>query len=77
MEREYPFDYTLEDGTAVTVNHAGNQLYEFILKPDRGETRRFTYDNSEEFTEAKEAELDFDQLNALRRFWLLTRDEAV
>lgn len=74
MAKEFPLDYSLEDGTAVTVNRAGTHRYDFTLQPEGGKARHFSYDDAEEFTDEKEAALDFDQLNALRRFWLLTRE---
>jgi hypothetical protein len=76
MEKHFPLHFTLDDGTQVTVDKTGNRLYDFTLKPENREARHFRYDNGEEFTDAKEAALDFDQLNALRKFWLLTRDET-
>jgi len=76
MDKHFPLQFTLDDGMHVTVNKTGSHLYDFTLKVDNKEVRHFTYDDSEEFTDAKEASLDFDQLNALRKFWLLTRNEA-
>ncbi len=46
-----------------------------ITYNDENGTRHFILNEEEEFTTEKEKELDFDQLNALRRFWLETRDE--
>lgn len=74
MEKDFPFHYTLDDDTEVTVNKSGNHLYDFTLKPGDGAANGFTYNDEEEFTDTKEAALSFDQLNALRKFWLLTRD---
>lgn len=74
MEKTFPLHYTLDDNTEVTVNKTGDHLYDFTLKPDDGAASGFTYNDEEEFTDAKEAALDFDQLNALRKFWLLTRN---
>jgi hypothetical protein len=76
MEKEFPLEFTLEDGTHVIVNRTGNHLYDFTFKDDdEASPRHFTYNDEEEFTAEKEQTLDFDQLNALRRFWLETRDE--
>jgi hypothetical protein len=75
MTPEYPLQFTLDDRTEVTVNRSGSHLYDFTLNPEQGAARHFTYNDEEEFTDEKEAALDFDQLNALRRFWLETRDE--
>lgn len=70
MAIEYPLEFTLENGTHVTVNRLKNKNYDFELKPEEGETRHFAYNDDETFTTEKEEKLDFDQLNALRRFWL-------
>lgn len=75
MNHQFPLHFTLEDGTDVTVNETGQHSFEFILKDKSKPDRIFTVDDREEFTEAKEQSLDFDQLNALRRFWLETRKE--
>lgn len=73
MEKQFPLHYTLDDGIDVTVARTGNHLYDFTLTDKRKADRHFTYNDEETFTNEKEAALDFDQLNALRRFWLLTR----
>lgn len=70
MKKNFPLHFTLEDGTQVTVNHTADRHYNFTLKPEGGEENHFSYRDDETFTEEKEAELNFDQLNALRRFWL-------
>lgn len=70
MALEYPFDFTLENGTDVTVKRIDQKNFEFILKKDDGGERRFTYNDDVEFTTEMEEGLDFDQLNVLRRFWL-------
>ncbi|HYO22252.1 MAG TPA: hypothetical protein VER36_07585 [Flavisolibacter sp.] len=76
MEKEFPLEFTLEDGTHVTVNRTSNHLYDFTFKDDdEAGARHFTYNDEEEFTTEKEKTLDFDQLNALRRFWLETRND--
>lgn len=75
MEKEFPLEFTLEDGTHVIINKTGNHLYDFTLKDDNQTPRHFTYNDEEVFTDEKEKALDFDQLNALRRFWLETRNE--
>jgi hypothetical protein len=75
MEKEFPLEFTLEDGTHVTVSKKSENLYDFTLKDEGEPARHFTYNDEEVFTEEKEKALDFDQLNALRRFWLETRNE--
>lgn len=75
MEKDFPLHFTLDDGTEVTVNKTGNHVYDFRFKDEGEPSRHFTYRDDETFTEEKEAALDFDQLNALRRFWLETRND--
>jgi hypothetical protein len=75
MNHQFPLHFTLEDGTDVTVNKTGAHTYDFTLNDEGVPSRHFTINDEEEFTEEKEKALDFDQLNALRRFWLETRNE--
>lgn len=75
MQKDFPLEFTLEDGIHVVVNKTAPNIYDFSLKSDEGPTRHFTVNEDEEFTEEKEKSLDFDQLNALRKFWLETRNE--
>jgi hypothetical protein len=75
MEKKFPLSFKLDYGTEVTVNQHGHHVYDFTLRRDDGTLRHFTINDEEEFTEEKEKALDFDQLNALRRFWLETRNE--
>ncbi len=70
MALEYPLEYTLESGTHVTVKRVDQKNFDFILKPEDGEERHFSYNDDVEYTQEMEEELDFDELNALRRFWL-------
>ena len=74
MEKKFPLEFKLEDGTQVTVAKTGEHLYDFTLTDEENGTRHFHLNDQEEFTDEKEKELDFDQLNALRRFWLETRN---
>lgn len=70
MALEYPIDFTLENGTHVTVKRVDQKNFDFTLVPDEGGERHFSYNDDVEFTSEMEEGLDFDQLNALRRFWL-------
>jgi hypothetical protein len=76
MRHSYPVEFTLDDGMHVVVSKAGIHVFDFEIEPAKGDRRHFFIDEEEEFTDQKEAELDFDQLNALRTFWLITRNEA-
>lgn len=77
MKKHFPLHFTLEDGIHVTVNHTSDHKYDFTLKSKDGEENHFSYRDDETFTEEMEAALDFDQLNALRRFWLEQEQEEL
>jgi hypothetical protein len=69
MSEHYPVKFTLEDEIHVEVNKSGENSYDFILTPEEGAQRRFTF--VEEIPRDKGIDsLDFVQLNAVRRFWL-------
>ena len=70
MALEYPLEFTLENGTHVTVKRIDQKNFDFIIKPEDSAERHFSYNDDVEFTTEREEELDFDELNALRRFWL-------
>jgi hypothetical protein len=77
MKKNFPIHFTLEDGTHVVVNHTPDHTYDFTLRPDDGQESHFSYRDNETFTPEMENELDFDQLNALRRFWLEQEKEEL
>ncbi len=69
MSKHYPLKFNLEDGVHVEVDKTGVNTYDFILTTEDGPQRRFEY--IEQIPRDKAIEtLDFDQLNAVRRFWL-------
>ena len=69
MSDHYPLKFTLEDGIHVTINKTGEHTYEFTMKPAEGPERNFTFVDDRPRNELIES-LDFDQLNAVRKFWL-------
>ena len=73
MSVHYPIKFTLEDGVHVEVNNTGNNTYDFVLNKD-GNIRHFTFKDDRPRDEVIES-LDFDQLNAVRRFWLKHEEE--
>jgi len=73
MSKHYPLKFTLDDGIHVEVDKTGNDTYEFILKPKEGPDRHFTFIDDASRENVTES-LDFDQLNAVRRFWLEQED---
>lgn len=70
MAKNYPLKFTLEDGVEVEVNKAGNENYDFFLTSKEGSERRFTFTDDDRTKDQKVESLDFDELNAVRRFWL-------
>lgn len=77
MKKEFPLHFTLEDGTRVVVNHTADRKYDFTLRTAEGTESHFSYDDNVTFTDDMEKSLDFDQLNALRRFWLEQEKEKL
>lgn len=73
MLKEYPIAFTLENGTHVVVHKTGPETYDFTLEPADGPPRQFTYRDDLPKTEVDEA-LDFEQLDAVRTFWLKNED---
>lgn len=74
MATEYPLQFTLEDGVEVTIYKTNGTTYEFELKPKEGLASSFTYvEDGRPRNETTEM-LNFDQLNAVRRFWLEQED---
>ena len=77
MKKNFPLHFTLENGTHVVVNHTPDHIYDFTLRPENGTENHFSYRDNETFTEDMERALNFDQLNALRRFWLEQEKEEL
>ena len=73
MSKHFPLHFTLEDGVHVTVNKTGDNVYDFALTPKHGPERHFTFADDKPQDEVIAA-MDFDQLNAVRRFWLEQED---
>lgn len=76
MHQHFPLEYDLESGTHVKVSNAGGNTFEFTLTTTHGMSDNFTYVEDNRSRDEVEEALDFDQLNALRAFWL-KRDEIV
>ncbi|MDQ6815284.1 MAG: hypothetical protein M3040_16235 [Bacteroidota bacterium] len=75
MLHHFPIEFTLESGTHVKVTNAEGNTYEFTLTTTHGLSDNFTYTEDKRSRDEVEEQLDFDQLNALRAFWL-KRDEV-
>ena len=76
MKNQFPLEFTLENGNQVVVEKTEPNIYIFNIQPEEGPSRQFTYvDDGKTRTEA-EASLDFEEVDALRTFWLETSDLA-
>ncbi|HVG16793.1 MAG TPA: hypothetical protein VM935_17615 [Chitinophagaceae bacterium] len=70
MSDSFPMQYTLANGTEVVVNKTEGNSYHFTLTPTEGNKEDFTYvDDGRPKSEWDES-LEFEQLDALRTFWL-------
>ena len=75
MSRHFPIEFTLESGTHVMVTRTeDDDTYEFFLTPVDGTAEKFTYHEGEHSKAEWDAMLEFEQLDALREFWLKTED---
>ncbi len=74
MSKQFPLNFILEDGVHVKVDKTGNNTYDFTLTPKEGTERYFTYIDDDRPKDQIVGSLDFDQLNAVRRFWLERED---
>jgi hypothetical protein len=74
MSTHFPIEYTLESGTHVRVTKQDEDMYEFLLTPTDGPTDSFIYHEGEHTKAEWDAMLEFEQLDALREFWLKTED---
>ena len=69
MSVHYPLKFTLDDGVQVEVNKTGENTYDFTFTPENGPERHMLYDDTKPKDKVIE-EANFDELNAIRRFWL-------
>lgn len=69
MSDKFPLEFTLEDGVHVVVTKTGEFSYDFKLTPKNGAERHFTFLDDKPRQDVLDA-MDFDQLDAVRRFWL-------
>lgn len=74
MSKHFPIEFTLESGTHVTVTRTEDDTYAFYLTPVDGRAEQFTYREGEYSKAEWDAMLEFEQLDALREFWLKTED---
>ena len=74
MATHFPMTYTLESGTNVVVHKRADDTYDFSLTPTEGKSSSFIYREGERTKAEWDAFLEFEQLDALREFWLKTED---
>ena len=75
MSRHFPLEFTLESGTKVTVTKESADTYDFSLRPTHGRpATQFTYVDDGRPKAEWDEKLDFQQLEALRHFWVMTED---
>ena len=74
MIEKFPIEYTLESGTKVMVNKQDEDTYEFLLKPVAKSASNFVYVDDERPKADWDESLDFEQLEALRTFWLMNEE---
>lgn len=74
MIESFPVRFTLESGTSVTVNKTAPDTYQFFLKPVQKAVMDFTYVDDGRPKAAWDESLDFQQLEALRTFWLMNEE---
>lgn len=74
MATHFPMDFTLESGTRVVVTQSDADTYDFALTPTEGKAQSFTYREGKHTKAEWDALLEFEQLDALREFWLKTED---
>jgi hypothetical protein len=70
MKERYPLEYILDSGTRVTIRKTGGNTYDFLLKPEEKPESRFTYIDDGRKKSEWDDTLEFEQLEALRKFWL-------
>lgn len=74
MSVHYPLKFILEDGVHVEVNKMGNSTYDFTLTRKEATAHHFILVDDDRTKDQIIESLDFDQLNAVRRFWLEKED---
>lgn len=74
MIEHFPYEFTLASGTRVVVNKLNNTTYDFSLTPSEGPAEHFTYIEDGRTKSDWDEALEFEQLDALRTFWLENED---
>ena len=74
MTGHFPLEYTLDNGSHVLVNKTGANTFDFSIKPGNGSAHQFTYVNDGRTKSEVEEGLNFEEIDALRRFWIETEE---
>lgn len=74
MHPHFPMEFTLDSGTRVRITPAEDQSFHFTLLPEHGPERHFVYREGEHSKSEWDEIADFEQLEALRVFWLRTEE---
>ncbi len=74
MNEDFPMEFVLASGTHVIVSKTGSNTFDFSLRPTEGAENNFTYVEDERPKTYWDESLEFEQLDALRTFWLKTED---
>lgn len=74
MTKHYPIDFTLESGTKVTVDKQSDERYDFTLTHQDKPASCFTYIDDGRPKAEWDNKLGFEELEALRKFWLITEE---
>lgn len=74
MNEDFPMEFTLASGTNEVVKKTGSNKFDFSLRSTEGAENDFTYVEDERSKTEWDESLEFEQLDALRTFWLKTED---
>jgi hypothetical protein len=74
MIESFPVEYTLESGTRVKVDKKGADTYGFSLWSTEKPVEGFTYVDDGTPKAEWDEKLEFEQLEALRTFWLMNEE---
>lgn len=74
MIENFPVEFTLESGTKVLVDKKGADSYDFVLRSAETQVNNFTYVDDGRPKAEWDDRLDFEQLEALRKFWLMNEE---
>lgn len=74
MIEHFPVEFTLESGTRVIINKTTESAYDFVLMSHDKPKDRFTYVEDNRSKADWDEQLNFEELEALRKFWLMNEE---